>query len=113
MGKAIDYTLKQWQPLSVYLDHGQVEIDSNLVENSIRPTAIGKKNWLFVGAVDAGQISAVFYTIVENCRRLNLDPETYLRETLSRLPYATNHSVFSLTPQAFARQQTKPLSLAA
>lgn len=104
MGKAIDYTLKQWQGLSVYVENGQVEIDNNLVENAIRPTAIGKKNWLFIGHEKAGQHTAVLYTLIENCRRLGINPEAYLKEVLTRLPRATNHNVHLLTPQALARE---------
>lgn len=113
MGKAIDYTLKQWPQLMVYLDHGQVEIDNNLVENVIQPTALGKKNWLFIGHCDAGQVSAILYTIVENCRRLKLNPETYLRDVLARLPHATNHTVQALTPKAWAVTPAPALPLAA
>lgn len=104
LGKAVDYTLNQWHALAVYAQHGQVEIDNNLVENAIRPTALGKKNWLFIGHANAGQHSAILYTLIENCRRLNLDPQTYLREVLTRLPHATNHQVHTLTPKAFAGQ---------
>lgn len=74
IGQALDYTLGQWPALSVYLDDGRVEIDNNPVENSIRPTAIGKKNWLFIGGAQAGERSAILSTIVENCRRRDLDP---------------------------------------
>lgn len=69
------------------------KIDNNLVENAIRPTAIGKKNWLFIGDADAGQRSAIIYTVIENCRRRGLDPFAYLREVLTRLPNMTNHQV--------------------
>ncbi len=55
LGEAIDYALGQWSTLQVYLGNGRVEIDNNLVENAIRPTALGKKNWLFVGEAGAGQ----------------------------------------------------------
>jgi hypothetical protein len=70
LGGAIDYALGQWTTLEVFLTDGRVEIDNNLVENAIRPTAIGKKNWLFVGEADAGQRSAIIYTLIESCRRL-------------------------------------------
>jgi transposase len=103
MGKAIDYTLNLWEELTVYVRHGQVEIDNNLIENAIRPTALGKKNWLFFGHAKAGQHSAILYTIIENCRRLGLDPETYLRDVLTKLPRATNHQVHTLTPAALAK----------
>ena len=66
MGQAIEYALGQWPALSVYLSDGRVEIDNNPVENAIRPTAIGKKNWLFFGGAQAGERSAILYTIVES-----------------------------------------------
>jgi len=66
--------LNQWPTLERFLDHGEVEIDNNLVENAIRPTAVGKKNWLFFGSEEAGQRSAVIYTLIENCRRHGVDP---------------------------------------
>ena len=77
LGGAIDYALGQWRTLEVYLADGRVEIDNNLVENAIRPTAIGKKNWLFVGEAAAGDRSAIIYTIIESCRRRDLDPYAY------------------------------------
>ena len=58
LGKAISYTLGQWTALQRYLEEGVYEIDNNLVENAIRPTCIGKKNWLFIGHPDAGWRSA-------------------------------------------------------
>jgi transposase len=79
LGLALDYALSNWQPLSVYLDDGRIEIDNNLVENAIRPTAIGKRNWLFIGEAEAGNRSAILYTIVECCRRRGIDPAAYLR----------------------------------
>lgn len=107
LGQAIDYTRGQWSTLQVYLDDGRVEIDNNLVENAIRPTALGKKNWLFVGEAGAGQRSAIIYTIIECCRRRSLDPYTYLREVLTRLPYMTNWQIPEVTPQAWAKARQK------
>jgi transposase len=104
LGKAIDYALRQWNGLGVFLEDGRVEIDNNLIENAIRPTAIGKKNWLFVGDADAGQRGAILYTIVENCRRRGLDPYAYLRDVLSKLPTLTNHQIKHWTPAAYARR---------
>ena len=62
-GKAIEYALGQWSTLGAWLEDGHVEIDNNLVENAIRPTAVDKKNWLFVGEADAGQRGAILYTL--------------------------------------------------
>jgi len=101
-GEALNYTLNLWTELEYYLCDGRIEIDNNHVENAIRPTAIGKKNWLFVGADGAGQSSAILYTIIQECRRLGLNPQTYLTEVLKRLPTATNRTVHTLTPDALA-----------
>jgi hypothetical protein len=105
LGQAIDYALGQWATLTVYLENGRLEIDNNLVENAIRPTAVGKKNWLFVGEAGAGQRGAIIYTLIESCRRRNIDPYTYLRDVLSRLPHMTNRQIPEVTPAAWAKSQ--------
>ena len=87
MGLALDYILNLWPLLGVYLDDGRIEIDHNNVENAIRPTALGKRNWLFIGEAEAGERSAILYTIVECCRRRGLDPYAYLHHVLTRLPF--------------------------
>ena len=103
LGTAMDYALGQWPTLKVYLADGRVEIDNNLVENAIRPTAIGKKNWLFVGEAEAGERSAIIYTLIESCRRRGIDPYAYLRDVLTRLPKMTNHQVHEVTPANWAK----------
>lgn len=113
MGKAIAYTLGLWPMLQVYLEHGEVEIDNNLVENSIRPTAVGKKNWLFIGAEGAGQRSAILYTIVEECRRLGVDAYRYITDVLTRLPTMTNQQYDEVTPAAWAKAQVNHVSAGA
>jgi transposase len=105
LGIAMDYTLGQWRTLEVFLNDGRVEIDNNLVENAIRPTAIGKKNWLFIGQAEAGERSAIIYTVIESCRRRGLNPYTYLREVLRRLPRMTNKQIPEVTPDAWAKTQ--------
>jgi len=89
--------------LTVYLGDGRVEIDNNLVENAIRPTALGKKNWLFIGDADAGQCSAIIYTVIESCRRRGLDPYAYLKDVLTRLPHMTNWQIAKVTPEAWSK----------
>lgn len=98
MGGAIAYALGQWDRLTLFCSDGRVETDNNLVENAIRPTAIGKKNWLFIGHPEAGERSAVIYTLLENCRRLGINPQEYLRDVLTRLPTMTNQQTKELTP---------------
>jgi transposase len=103
LGQAMDYALGQWPGLAVYLEQGRLEIDNNLVENAIRPTAVGKKNWLFIGEAGAGQRGAIIYTLVESCRRRNIDPYTYLRDVLTRLPKMTNQQMAEVTPEGWAK----------
>ena len=113
MGQAITYLLNQWQQLCVFLNAGQIEIDNNLVENAIRPTAIGKKNWLFIGQAEAGERSAIIYTIIESCRRRGLDPYAYLRDVFTRLPSMTNWQIKDITPAAWLREQERSSQLQA
>lgn len=101
-GQAIAYTLSLWKKLCLFAHDGRIEIDNNLCENAIRPTAVGKKNWLFIGAEGAGQNSAILYTLVAECRRLKLNPQDYFTAALTRLPAATTADVPSLTPEALA-----------
>ena len=101
LGTAVDYALGQWTTLQVFRADGRVEIDNNLVENAIRPTAIGKKNWLFIGEAEAGERSAILYTVIENCRRRGIDPYAYLRDVLNRLPRMTNWQIPRVTPSAW------------
>jgi len=107
LGLALTYTLNQWEGLKVFLTDGRVEIDNNLVENAIRPTAVGKKNWLFIGEAEAGQRSAILFTIIENCRRWRINPFEYLRDVLTRLPKLTNRQTHTLTPAAWASEQVQ------
>ena len=79
-----------------------------MVENAIRPTAIGKKNWMFFGEAGAGERGAILYTIIENCRRRGIDPFAYLRDVLTRLPSMTNWQVKDVTPEAWARSRRQP-----
>jgi transposase len=108
LAQAIEYALGQWPTLTVYLNDGRVEIDNNLVENAIRPTAIGKKNWLFIGDAEAGQRSAIIYTVIESCRRRDLEPYAYLREVFTRLPNMTNRQIPEVTPAVWSKTRRPP-----
>ncbi|MSU32927.1 MAG: hypothetical protein EXS25_09785 [Pedosphaera sp.] len=98
LGKAISYTLGQWTALQRSLEEGVYKIDNNLVENVIRPTCIGKKNWLFIGHPDAGWRSAVIYSVLITGRRYGLDPVAGLTDDLRRIPQAKNPTVTELLP---------------
>lgn len=97
-GQAIQYTLTRWDQLTLYLQHSKMEIDNNLVENAIRPTAIGKKNFLFFGSPTSGQTSAVIYSLIETCRKLDINPADYLREVLTALPTMMSAEAANWTP---------------
>ena len=79
----------------------------------IRPTAIGKKNWLFFGSEEAGGRSAVIYTLIENCRMHGVEPYAYLKDVLERFPTMTNQQVAQLTPLNWKKAQRSPIKLAA
>ena len=104
-GKALRYALNQWHKLGVFLCHGRVQIDNNLIENAIRPSAIGKKNWLFMGDPTTGDRAATFYTLIGNCHRQGINAEAYLTNIFQRLPTETNQTVQRLTPKAWAAEQ--------
>jgi hypothetical protein len=106
LGKAISYALNQWQRLEVYLADGRILIDNNEVENAIRPTKLGARNWMFIGAESAGQKSAILYTIVENCRRLGINPKEYLEDVLTRLPAMKASEAINLTPANWLRARS-------
>lgn len=114
IGKAINYTLGSWEALGVFIEDGRIEIDNNAVENAIRPTAVGKKNWLFIGDEEAGERSAIVYTVIEACRRRGINPFDYLRDVFTRMPLMAASDYPSLAPDAWlkARQPAKPASKA-
>lgn len=104
LGLALAYGAERWEGLCRYVDDGQVEIDSNLVENAIRPTAVGKKNFLFIGHPDAGDRSAILYSILGSCRSRRINPELYLKDVLTRLPDLTTSQLQDYTPAAWIRR---------
>ena len=106
-GEAVDYTLRLWEQLIRYTQDGRVEIDNNLVENAIRPTAVGKKNWLFFGSEHAGWQSAVLFSILETCRKVEINPQEYLLDVLTRLPNMTNQQIGELTPAKWLQARMK------
>ncbi len=106
VGQALDYTLNQWPKIRHCLSQGILEIDTNLVENMIRPTKLGMKNWMFFGSVEAGANNALFYTLLANCRAQGLDPEDYLVDVIRRLPPdATPEQAAALTPARIAAER--------
>ena len=106
VGQALGYTLNQWEKIRHCLTQGVLEIDTNLVENMIRPTKLGMKNWMFFGSLEAGANNALIYTLLANCRAQDLDPEDYLVEVIQRLPHeATPEQAAALTPARIAAER--------
>lgn len=85
IGKAIDYTIKQWSCLVAYAEHGKVEIDNNLIENQIRPFALGKKNWLFIMHEESGRIAALYYSLIQSAKMNGLNPRIYMHYLLTQV----------------------------
>jgi transposase len=98
--KAIDYSLKRWTALTRYAETGDLPIDNNPIENSIRPIALGKKNWLFAGSERAGQRAAVIQTLLGTAKLNGLDPAAWLKDTLEKLPTWPNSRIDELLPFA-------------
>ena len=113
LGQAIDYALSRWAALTRFVDDGRLEIDNNLIENAIRPSALGKKNWLFIGHPTAGERSAVIYTLLGSCRRQGINSFEYLKDLFTRLPAAKITDIQEFTPRALAKAQSTRLSQAA
>jgi len=101
LGKAIQYTLSRWNKLNVYTQEGFLPIDNNLVENSIRPIAIGRKNWLFAGSHEAAQRSAMLYSLFATCKLHNIDPMQWLTEVLAKIKDHPINKIKELLPQNY------------
>lgn len=89
LGQACAYLLGHWQPLTAHLRHSHTRLDTNAVENAIRPSKLGAKNWLFVGHPAAGDRAAVLYSLIVSAQRHGHDPHAYLKDVLARLPGMT------------------------
>ena len=96
--KAMDYTIRRWTALVRYAEAGDLPIDNNPVENTIRPIAVGKKNWLFAGSERAGKRAAAIQTLIGTARLNGLDPHAWLKDTLEKLPTWPNSRIDELLP---------------
>ena len=102
LGQAVSYTLNQWPKLRRCFDYGEVELSNNLAENSMRPVALGRKNWLHVGSVKSGPKVAAILSVVESCRRLRISARKYLLDVLPGLGQRKLSEVAQLTPARWA-----------
>jgi transposase len=106
LAKACNYTLTMWQKLTRFLEYPELELSNNLAENSMRPVAIGRKNWIHVGSPQAGPKIAAILSVVESCRRLKLPVRDYLAAVLPGLADRPIQCLPDLTPAAWVAQHS-------
>ena len=94
----MDYTLKRWPALVRYVDQGHCPIDNNPIENAIRPIALGRKNWMFVGAERAGHRAAAIMGLLATAKANGLEPQAWLTDVLTRLPATKDRDIDTLLP---------------
>ena len=106
LGKAVNYTLRQWKRLSGYVEFADATPDNNLAENAIRPFCVGRRNWLFSGTPEGAQASAVIYSLIESAKANKVEPYKYLRFLFEKLPFAdTVEDYKSLLPSNVQQSQ--------
>lgn len=99
IGKAMAYAYARWDALSAYLYDGKLEIDNNLVENAIRPVALGRKNYLFAGSHEAAQRAAMIYSFFAICKKHEVNPFQWLKHTLVNIMSINHKNLKELYPQ--------------
>ena len=97
----LHYSLKRWAALTRYLDDGQVPIDNNWIENQIRPIALGRANWLYVGSLRAGKRAAAVMSLIQSARMNGHDPHAYMKDVLTRLPTHKASRIGELLPHCW------------
>jgi transposase len=102
LGRAVNYTFSLWHKLILFLEYPVLELSTNIAENSMRPVAVGRKNWIHVGSEQAGPKVAAILSVVESCRRLKIPVREYLAAILPGLANRPVQQVSQLTPAAWA-----------
>ena len=116
LGKAINYTLTQWPRLIIYTEDGRLNIDNNLVENAIRPFAVGRKNWLFSDTQGGANASAHIYSLIETAKANGLNDYGYLKFIFAELPKAQTEEAidallpWNVDPAVIDQQLVKPVN---
>ena len=105
MRQAISYSLRIWKELNVYCEDGRLPIDNNLAENAIRPIALGRKNWLFVGSETGGHTAAILMTFCATCRKNKIDTWAYLKDVLQRIQSHPVSRLHELLPDQWQATQ--------
>jgi hypothetical protein len=97
-GQAIAYALSNWKALTRYCEDGDLEIDNNGAERSLRGIAVGRKNWMFFGSDNGGRTAAVLTSFITTCKRLGIDPFAYLRDIFERISTHPENQLAELLP---------------
>ena len=113
LGKAIEYAFGQWEWLETYIHNGLVDIDNNSCERSMRKVAIGRKNYMFAGSEAGGRTAAIFYSLLETCSRLGINPIEYLTDVLVLVNTHPQSRIAELTPQGWATTRKSEEKLSA
>jgi transposase len=103
IGKAISYALGMWHRIERYIEDGKYEIDNNWVENSIRPVALGRKNYLFAGSHDAAQRAAMIYSLLATCKKNNVEPSAWLTDVLAKIQDQPINKIEDLLPEKWQK----------
>ena len=98
IGKAFNYTLNLWPRLKRYVEDGRFQIDNNLIENSIRPVALGRKNYLFAGSHDGARNAAIVYSLLATCKLNDIEPFGWMKNTLEAIPDYPANQLHKLIP---------------
>jgi transposase len=107
LGDAIGYAVDQWTALCRYLEDGDLDIDNNAVENLLRPIALGRKNWLFLGSDAGGRRAAVLYGLIATCKRHRVEPFAFLRDLFERVATHPARAIEALFPQNWKAAQAR------
>jgi len=105
MGKAVAYTLNLWKKLNVYTIDGRLEIDNNLIENKIRPVALGRKNYMFAGSHESAQLVAMAYSFFASCKQNDVNPNLWLKDILDRILDHKANKLHQLLPDLWKKSQ--------
>ena len=98
LAEACQYALNQWTRLKIYLENGRIEIDQNICENAMRGLALGRRNWLHIGSPEAGPKIAAILSVMETCKRLQINLRKYLNDVLPKLPSWPINHVAAISP---------------
>ena len=105
--KAISYALKYFDKLTVYTEQGYLSIDNNMAERNIRPIAIGRKNWMFLGNEGAGKTFAILSSLVNSCKMNDINVYEYIKDAIEKLTINPKVNISELLPLNWQKNSTK------